>query len=142
FMALNVVFAFNTLMQWMKNRQGFDILRAVLVLCVIAVIVPYDILHSTPIFAQHPTSVQSDAALWIRNNVPHNAVIIINNYLYTHLHESGGEGVADGTIYPYAHVYLNVAFDPELHDGLLHNDWNHIDYIVADAEMLKDIKTL
>ena len=57
------------------------------------------------------------------------------------LREPGGAGVGDGATYPYAHVYWNMAYDPELHDGLLQNNWDRIDYIVADSEMLRDIDT-
>ncbi len=38
-------------------------------------------------------------------------------------------------------IYWNVAYDPELHDGLLKNDWKRIDYIVTDPAMLNDIRT-
>jgi len=74
--------------------------------------------------------------------VPHSDVIVINSYLFTDLHEEGGAGVGDGALYPYAHVYWNAAFDPEIHDTLLKNDWNRIDYIVTDNLMVNDIKHL
>ena len=34
-----------------------------------------------------------------------------------------------------------MAYDPELHEGLLKNDWKRIDYIVTDSTMLYDIRT-
>jgi hypothetical protein len=68
-------------------------------------------------------------------------MIVINSNLYTDLHEQGGDGVGDGATYPHAEVYWNVAFDPELHDTLLQDNWDRIDYIVADPGMLQDINT-
>ena len=47
----------------------------------------------------------------------------------------------DGATFPHAEVYWNVAFDPELHTQALEDNWDRIDYIVADSEMLNDIKT-
>jgi len=140
-MALNIVVALNTLLKWMTRRVGFDLVRTLLLFSLIGALVPFNVQLASPLFALHPTSAQSNALLWIRNNVPHNAVVITDSTFYTDLHEAGGEGVADGTTYPYAHIYWNVASDPEIYDGLLHEDWNAIDYIVADTQMLHDIKT-
>ena len=48
--------------------------------------------------------------------------------------------MGNGAIYPYAHEYRFVALDPEVHDTLLQGNWDRIDYIVADAEMLQKIQ--
>jgi hypothetical protein len=139
--AINAATAINTVMGWLSKLVRLELVRALLILVVIGVIVPYDLLHSQIVFTQHPTSAQTDAMVWIRNNVPHNDVIVINSYLYMDLRVPGGQGVGDGPTYPYAHVYFNVAYDPELYNGLLQANWDRIDYIVADSEMLNDIKT-
>ncbi len=98
--------------------------------------------HSAPIFTQNLAFVQTNALTWVRNNVPHNAVVVINSYFYTDLHQEGGEGVGNGTIFQHADIYWNVAYDPELHDGLLDDNWDNIDYIVTDAPMKYDIQHL
>jgi len=79
--------------------------------------------------------------VWIRAHVPHNAFIVINSYLYLDLRVPGGVGVGDGAPYPHAEIYWNVAYDTELHVQALENNWDRIDYIVADSEMLRDIQT-
>jgi hypothetical protein len=66
--------------------------------------------------------------------------VVVNSTLFTDLHEPQGEGVGDGAIYPYAHEYLSVATDPELHDRFLQKNWDRIDYIVANMEMLQVIQ--
>ena len=139
--AINAAIAIHTLLGWVSKLVRLELVRALLILAVVGVIVPYDLLHSQIVFTQHPTSAQTGAMVWIRNNVPHNDVIVINSYLYMDLREPGGEGVGDGPTYPYAHVYFNIAYDPELYTGLLQGNWDRIDYIVADSEMLNDIKT-
>ena len=141
FMALNIAVALNAPLKWLTRRVGFDLVRVLLLFSLIVALVPFNVQLASPLFALHPTSAQSDALLWIRNNVPHNAVVITDSTFYTDLHEAGGEGVADGTTYPYAHIYWNVVHDPKIYNGLLHEDWNAIDYIVADTKMLHDIKT-
>ncbi len=142
--ALNTALAVNTLAHWIGQFIRLNLARVMLIFVVIAAIVPYDIQHVlnpyNP-FTLHPSAVEQDALVWIRNHVSRRAVIVINSNIYVDLHEQNGEGVGDGTTYPYAHVYWNVGFDPALHDKFLDGNWDRIDYIVADSVMLKDIKT-
>ncbi len=122
----------------------FELGVILLLLFAIVPLVRYDFQRSTePVnfFTQHPALVQTEALTWIRTQAPRRAMIVINSNLYTDLHEQEGDGVGDGTTFPHADVYWNVAFDPELHDTLLQDNWDRIDYIVADPGMLQDIKT-
>jgi 4-amino-4-deoxy-L-arabinose transferase-like glycosyltransferase len=141
-MALNIALAINAPLKWTTTHVGFDLARALLIFTIIGALIPYTLQLAAPIFSLQPSTAQSNTLLWIRNNVPRNAVVIIDSTLYTDLREPGGEGVADGATYPNAHIYWNVALDPAIHGGLLHDNWQAIDYIVVDASMLHDIKTL
>jgi 4-amino-4-deoxy-L-arabinose transferase-like glycosyltransferase len=138
--AFNAAAAINAILQLIGRVTRFDLVRVVLLCCVIVAIVSYDIKQASGYVNQTPAKAQTDALSWIHNHIPQNSVLVINSYFYTDLHEEGGAGVGNGTIYPYAHIYWNVAYDPELHDGLLKGDWNRIDYIVTDTTMLFDIK--
>ena len=138
--ALNSAMAINTIMSWIGKLVRLDLVRALLVFGVIVALVPYDAMNVGIIFTQHPTSAQNQALTWVRENVPHTDFIVINSYLYTDLHAQGGAGVGNGAIYPHAEVYQNVATDPTIHNHVLQNNWDRIDYIVADSEMLQDIK--
>ncbi|HLI08665.1 MAG TPA: phospholipid carrier-dependent glycosyltransferase [Ktedonobacteraceae bacterium] len=138
--ALNAAMAADTITGWIGKLVRFDLIRAVLILGMIAAILSY---YATDpgtgiIFTQHPTSAQTQALAWIRENVPTTDVIVINSYLYTDLHSPAGVG--GGEIYPHADVYQNVATDPTIYQDVLQNNWDRIDYIVADSEMLQDIK--
>ncbi len=139
--AINTAVAFNTILGWLGKVVRFDIVRAILLLIVLAVVVPFDVQQTGFRFFQHPTSAQDEAMVWVRDHVPHNSFIVINSYLYTDLHVPAGAGVGDGATFPHAEVYWNVASEPELHDQALEDNWDRIDYIVADSEMLNDIKT-
>ncbi len=139
-LAMNIAMMVHTLGNWLGKWVRFDVVRVVSMLCVIAALVPYDLLHSGILFTQHPTSAQNEAITWVRQHVPHNDFIVINSYLYMDLREPGGAGVGDGAAYPYAHIYQNVASDPTIKNVLLANNWDRIDYIVADSEMLSDIR--
>ncbi len=139
-MALNIALAVQAPLRWITKRVGFDLLRALLIFSVIGILITRDIQITAPAFSQQPNTVQTQAMLWLRNNVPHNSVLIVDSTLYTDLHETGGASTADGTIYPYAHIYWNVTSDPELYGTLLHNNADAIDYLVVTPTMLRDIK--
>ncbi len=141
--ALNAVLALNTFARWIGRLVRFELVEVFLIFAVLAAIIPYDVQHSLSpynLFTLRPALVETEALTWIRTHVPRRAVIVINPNLFTDLHEQEGEGIGDGTTYPYAHVYWFVALDPELHDILLKKNWDRIDYIVADSEMLNDMK--
>ncbi|MBV8694533.1 MAG: hypothetical protein JO183_03485, partial [Ktedonobacteraceae bacterium] len=142
--ALNAALAFHTFTKWLANLLRMDLLRVLLGCCVLAALVPYEFQHElTPLnlFTLHPTSVQTQTLIWIRTHVPRSAVVVINPNLYTDLHEQDGQGVGQGALYPYAHVYWNVALDPDIYDGLLQGNWDRIDYIITDSEMRRDIQS-
>ena len=139
--AINAAIAIHTITSWVSKLTRKELLHAVLIFGVIAAIIPYDLAHSKDLYTQHPTTAQTDAMKWIRGHVPRNAFIVINSYLYMDLREPGGLGVGKGSPYPYAHIYFNVATDPELYGRILQNNWNRIDYIVADSEMFNDINS-
>ena len=140
--AINAAMAFNTIVSWLIKVIRLDFIRVVLLLGIVAALIPYDVHAAGPVYTQHPTSVQTDAMNWVRDNIPRNDFVIINSYLYTDMHEPGGQAVGNGAVFPYANVYINVATDPELYSTVLQNNWDRIDYIVADSEVISYIKGL
>jgi len=141
-LALNIAAAISLIVTLLGKLVRFKLVCALLIFAMIGAIVPYDLQHGQVAFTLHPTSAQRDAMVWIRNHVPTSAMIVINSYLYMDLRESNGLGVGGGAVYSSAHVYWNVAYDPEEHDRLLQGNWDRIDYIVTDWDMLHDIKTV
>jgi hypothetical protein len=137
--ALNAAFAVNTIMTWTRRLVRVELVCTLLIVGIAGGVLVSDLRYSENAFTQHSTSAQTQSMVWIRNHVAHNAVIVINSYLYMDLRQPGGVGVGDGATYPYADVYWNIAYDPELHNELLQNNWDRIDYIVADSEMMHDI---
>ncbi len=137
--AINAAFAVNTIMGWLGKLVRFDFVRAVLVLGVIAAIVPYDLIHAQPEFTLNFTAAQTQSIAWVRSHVPHNSFVVVNDWMYVDLHQPGGMGVGDGSTYPFANVYFNVATDPAIEQAILANNPDRIDYIVEDSQMSADI---
>ncbi len=141
--AINITLAVNAILTWLVKVVRFDVVRAVLLIIAVAAVLPYDIKETSFRFYQHPTSAQEQAIVWVRENVPHGAFIVINSYPYLDLRLPGGQGVGDGAPYTHAEVYWSVAYDPVLNgkSEALQANWDRIDYIVADSEMLTDFKS-
>src|SRR5437868_1390179 len=89
-MALNIAMAVNMPMRWLSKRIGFDLIRVFLIFCVIGALVPYRVQSAQALTTQNATVAQVNALKWIRQNVPQNATVIANSYLYADLHEPGG----------------------------------------------------
>src|SRR5690349_9225015 len=125
--AINVAMALNTILSWVVKVVRLDVVRAVLLVGILVVLIPYDVRALGGIMYQHPTSAQQQALVWVRSHVPHNSFLVINSYMYLDLRVPGGQGVGDGAPYPHAEVYWNVAGDPELHQQALDNNPDRID---------------
>jgi hypothetical protein len=141
--AINIAIAINTIESWIASIARFERIARVLTLICLMALIFYNVQQSLSpknIFTLRPTVVQSQALAWIHAHVSPRAVLVVNSTLYTDLHEPQGAGVGNGAIYPYAHEYLAVATDPDVHNTLLQNNWDRIDYIVANAEMLQIIR--
>jgi hypothetical protein len=112
----------------------------VLVLGAIAAIVPYDAQLATFPFTQSPTTAQTQTMAWVRTHIPRNDFVVTNSYLYMDMRQPGGAAVGDGAVFPFAHVYFNVATDPAINKAILNGNWDRIDYVIADSEMFNDIR--
>jgi 4-amino-4-deoxy-L-arabinose transferase-like glycosyltransferase len=76
---------------------------------------------------------------WIGAHVPRSAVVVANDYAWVDLRAGGGPATAGGPPFAHVEMYWEVATDPAITQGLLHNDWNNIEYVVADSDMLADV---
>jgi hypothetical protein len=82
------------------------------------------------VFSVDVNIIQRQAVAWVRSHVPPNAVIMIDDKLWTALHAP-----KDAQPYKNAHSHWKVARDPDIFRDLLKNDWRNIEYIVADIPM-------
>lgn len=140
-LGMNIALALDIPLKALSKRTSFDLARALLLFLLLGALIPLNIQRANPQFSQNTAEPQRQALLWINRNAPTSSVIIINSYLYTDLHETGGMGVGRGLPYTQAQIYWNAAFDPEVHNTLLHDCWNRIDYLVVDTQMQSDIQT-
>jgi hypothetical protein len=122
------------------RRAGFDLARALLLFVLIGILIPAGIQNAEPLLVRNTAGPQREAMLWICANVPHNAVIITNSYLYSDLREPGSMSVGSDTPFSQVQIYSKAVLDPEVFYKELQGDWQKIDFLVVDATMLKEIR--
>ncbi len=76
------------------------------------------------------TNDQLAATQWVEKHIPKNDPIVIDMYMWPELYTNG---------YASAHYYWKVDEDPAIRDGVFHDNWKDIDYIVTTHEMTQDI---
>ncbi|UGY90955.1 glycosyltransferase family 39 protein [Streptomyces gobiensis] len=78
------------------------------------------------------TGMQEKQIAWIRKNVPPDAKIIMDDDLWSELHDVK-------PFYPLAHSHWNAASDPDVRDKLFGKKWKNIDYIIMSNKMRESI---
>jgi endo-1,4-beta-D-glucanase Y len=84
-----------------------------------------------PLYAQAPSTGGREALTWIKAHVPADAVILAGDDLWTDLREPGFDGDASAPGFANVQSYTKVGGDPAIHTGVLHDDWQNIDYLVV-----------
>lgn len=138
--ALNAALTMHILLGWLSRIIHFTPARALLLLMLLSLILPYDAIGAARQASANPVSAQQQALTWMRGHLPRNAYIVISSYFYLDLRLPGGVGVGNGAPFSRAEVDWEVATDPAVRDKVLHDDWNNIDYLVVDDQMLSDIR--
>ena len=141
FFALNIVMAVNIPLRWVTRKIGFDLGRAMLIFIVIGVLLTAGLQQATSQQVKNVAEAQRQAMLWIRNNVPHNATIVTNSYLFSDLRERGGMGVGDAEPFSHAQIYSGASLDPTVYATEWKGNWQNINYIVVDSTMQQEIQS-
>ncbi len=89
-----------------------------------------------PLYQSTADIPDREALAWIDRNISPNSKIIIPDSFWVDLHEP-----ASGTApYNYAHSYWKAAFDPAIQNGVFHNDWRQVNYVIFDQQMQNDFQ--
>src|SRR5260370_38048819 len=107
----------------------------------VGILVPSGIQYAQPLLAPNGSQPQQQAMTWMRHNVPRNAVIITNSYMYADLLDPQGMAVGGGTPFTKTQIYTNAVLDLAIAQGQLNENWQSIDFLVVDTTMLQDIRT-
>lgn len=140
FLALNIAMALNMPLRWLTYRAGFDLGRVLLCFILIGAIIPADIQLANPLRTRNAAEPQRQAMLWVRDNVPHSSVIVVNSYMYSDLRQPGGLAVGNGTPFDQAYLFSTDALNSQPFEKQVQQDWQKINFLVVDPTMLTEIK--
>jgi len=85
-------------------------------------VVPHDL------YKLNQTGMQTEQLQWIRQKIPPDAKLIIDDDMWADLHDQK-------PYYKWAHSHYKAASDPDVRDKLFGKDWRNIDYIVMSNKM-------
>ena len=80
---------------------------------------------------------QREALSWVRENLPANAAIVIDRYLWTDLQGPAG---ADDPTFVLAHDYRKIDADPYIRRNVFEEDWRNFDYLVFSGQLVHDVQ--
>jgi hypothetical protein len=110
-------------------------LAALVVLLMIGV---YQVpLNQTNVTANAVTP-QVEAMQWMAGNASRSSTVVANHYFFLDMKATGGMGAITGAPFENVQMYWNVATDKAVLNGALHDNWNNIDYVLEDSDMLLD----
>jgi len=107
-------------------------MRSVYAWSVIAVVLVAYTQVGTAQYTRDETTNQIKAIEWIKQNIPNESYMAIDDYPFAELKANGG--------FPNAEWSWKVSHDPEIKQKF-NNDWRNIEYILLTHEVLKQIKT-
>jgi len=123
FLCLNLAVLFNSILSRMPT--GVAALCAMMVIPVLTA--SYWYAGRTPVlYREQPDRAGREAISWIKVHVPAQSLIVTRDDLWTDLHEAG----LGGPSFPNVHSHWKVAADPEIRNGVFHNDWKMVDYLI------------
>jgi 4-amino-4-deoxy-L-arabinose transferase-like glycosyltransferase len=96
-----------------------------------AVVLVFFVVRSYDHYTLDLTQLQIQQVNYIRNNIPANAVMLIDDDLWVDLHEPA----RGHPVYTNAQSHWKAAQDPDIRDRLLHGDWRNVDYLVMSNKL-------
>jgi 4-amino-4-deoxy-L-arabinose transferase-like glycosyltransferase len=126
---------------WITARSRaviLPVLVPVLILPLLALLTVNDLRSDQPALQLNGTTPEVSALEWVGMHVPRSAVVVANPYMWLDMRASGGLASGYGVPFDEAQTYWEVATDPAIGQTVLHNDWNNIDFVLLDPDMLAD----
>ena len=88
-------------------------------------------------FVRNETRSQIDTIKYIKEEIPEDAFLVMDDSIYVDLHEPG---FINDKVFKNAEWSWKVEKDPEVREEKLGNDFRKIDYIILSHEILKQMK--
>jgi endo-1,4-beta-D-glucanase Y/4-amino-4-deoxy-L-arabinose transferase-like glycosyltransferase len=88
-----------------------------------------------PLYTLHSGEANREAVAWIKQHLPAQSYVVAGSDVWADLHEPG----SDGPAFPNVHSHWKVGADPAIRDGVFHDDWRTVDYLILSPQVKQDI---
>jgi endo-1,4-beta-D-glucanase Y len=92
-----------------------------------------------PLYNQAPGDAGREALTWIKTHVPADSYILVRDSLWTDLREPGLLPGDTDPGFPNVQSYTKVATDPAIREGIFHDDWQNVDYLVMSPDLQQQL---
>lgn len=134
FLALNIGLAVAALLRRAPDTVRFAVIGG-LIVALLSPVGGYLIVHGDrgelqahDMYRLGLTELQAEQTAWIRENVPPDARLIIDDDMWTTLRDSDPP-------YRFAHSHWKASADPDVRDRVFRQDWRNVDFIVMSNKM-------
>jgi len=86
-----------------------------------------------PLYTNRSSEAGRAAIAWIRQSLPAQSVIVADDSFWPDLREPKLGAPA----FPNVHSHWKVGSDPEVREGIFHNDWHSVDYLIMTPGLAK-----
>ncbi len=125
---------------WWANRSVTHWIAPTVILISMALLLPQQLRMNQTNFTATATQPEVAALQWVGEHLPRSATIVADPYNWVDMRASGGIATSYGATFVHMDPYWEVATDPALHTKVLHDDWNNIDYVIADSDVIIDAR--
>jgi len=101
----------------------------------VAVLASFYVYQARDHYTLNITQVQYRQLQYIREVIPKDAVISVDDDLWVDLHEAE-QGIP---VYANAQSHWKVEGDPAIRDKILHNDWRSLDYLIMSNKLYENL---
>ncbi len=132
-LSLNLGILLNSLFkEFSKKSQHFLRLASL-------IIITFGLFYLTPLnpYIRDETKPQKEAIAWIKENLPEDSHIVIDNYAFVDLKQPRFPG---DKVFPNADWFWKLDYDPAVRDKKYDGDWHKIEYIILSHEMVRQMK--
>lgn len=132
--ALNIAHLFSIIAGAFKRLPEYEIIARRLFSGITVVVVAASLFVNRHIFTLDLTSNQIEAISWVKDNIPKDSILLIDNYAFVDLNPDLSDITKTNV-----HYYWKVDTDPQIKNNVLGNTWDSIDYVLSTPGMVKSI---
>lgn len=130
FVAIAIGMIAEELAQYIGN--GRKVVYAITVTVLLGIVTVPSVMHSHDHYTKNETAPQVAVVRWVKQNLPANTSIAIDDYAYADYHDPRFE---NKKVFNNADIFWKLESDPQVRVGRYGNDWRNIKHVVVSSTL-------